>query len=408
LFKATAVRKIDLNNFHVATNGMVRDINSRIMLNLVRKHQPVSRADLTRYSGLQRSTVSVITEQLLSKRWLKEGAVGDLPRGRKPTFLHLNAERCGAVGVAVQHDITMLGLATLDSQFIAQETIPTGKDPDEFISRVSRRIIDLMRSRPQMTYGGVGISLPGRVDISTGRLIFAPSLTWNNLDLRTPIEAATGLPVQLENAANACALAEAGSGKYTDHVNNLLAVVVSQGIGVGIILHGQLVRGAGGMAGEFGHVAQMLHGPRCRCGNEGCWEVLANNVAAVRYYTDEVTARNGQGSRRNAAQLSFNDILRLAEKGDIKASKALNRMAYHLGEGLAMLVAGLAPEFIVVVGEVTRAWTVVEPVINEVLKRRQLGGRCTRILPSDPETQPRLRGAVALVLQKYFSAPPVS
>ena len=83
------MQKIDLNNFHVATNGMVRDINSSIVLNLVRKPQPVSRADLMRYSGMQRRTVSVITEQLLSKRWLKEGALGDLPRGRKPTFLHL-------------------------------------------------------------------------------------------------------------------------------------------------------------------------------------------------------------------------------------------------------------------------------------------------------------------------------
>ena len=361
-----------------------------------------------RYSGLQRSTVSVITEQLLSERWLKEGAVGDLPRGRKPTFLHLNAEHYGAVGVAVQHDMTALGLTTLDGQFIAQETMPTGKNPEEFISRLNCQIIDLMRSQPQMAYGGIGISLPGRVDILTGRLIFAPSLTWNNLDLRTPIEAATGLPVQLENAANACALAEAESGRFTGHVNNLLAVVVSQGIGVGIILNGQLVRGAGGMAGEFGHIAQMLHGPRCRCGNEGCWEVLANNPAAVRYYAEEVAARNGKGSKKGVAELSFNDILQLSEKGDIKARNALKRMACHLGEGLAMLVAGLAPEFIVVVGEVTRAWTVVEPVINGVLKRRQWGGSYTRILPSDPETQPRLRGAVALVLQKYFSAPPVS
>ena len=77
------MRKIDLNSIRMATNGTVRDINSRVMLNLVRKHQPVSRADLMRYSGLQRSTVSVITEQLLSERWLKEGAMGDLPRGRK-------------------------------------------------------------------------------------------------------------------------------------------------------------------------------------------------------------------------------------------------------------------------------------------------------------------------------------
>ena len=403
------MRKIDLSNFHVATNGTVRDINSRIVLSLVRKHQPVSRADLMRYSGLQRSTVSVITEQLLSERWLKEGAVGNLPRGRKPTFLHLNAERCGAVGVAVQHDMTALALTNLDGQFIAEETIPTDKDPDEFISRMSHRIVELMRSHPQTTYEGIGISLPGRVDISTGRLIFAPSLNWNNLDLRTPIQTATGLPVQLENAANACALAEVWSGKYTDHVNNLLAVTVSQGIGVGIILNGQLFRGAGGMAGEFGHVAQMLHGPRCRCGNEGCWEVLANNVAAERYYAEAAAVRNGRnGSHSAKARVSFNDILNLAEMGDSKAGKALNRMAYHLGEGLAMLVAGLAPEFIVVVGEVTRAWNIVEPVLNEVLNRRQLGGSRTRILPSDPETQPRLRGAVALVLQKHFSAPSVS
>lgn len=397
-----------MNNFNAATNGTVRDINSRMILNLVRKHQPVSRADLMRYSGLQRSTVSVITGRLVSERWLKEGAVGHLPRGRKPTFLHLNAERCGAVGVAVQHDMTTLGLATMDGRFIAQETLPTGKNPDEFISRLNRRIIDLMRAHPQTTFEGIGISLPGRIDVSTGRLIFAPSLNWNNLDLRTPIKTATGLPVQLENAANACALAEAWSGKYTDQVNNFLAVVVSQGIGVGIILNGQLVRGAGGMAGEFGHVALMPHGPRCRCGNEGCWEVLANNPAAVRYYADETKARNAKGSRINAAQLSFDDILRLAEKGDAKARKALNRMTCHLGEGLAMLVAGLSPEFIVVVGEVTRAWNIAGPVIDEVLKRRQLGGRSTRILPSVSETQPRLRGAVALVLQNYFSTPPFS
>src|SRR5208282_2478810 len=96
---SVAMRKIDLNNFQVATNETVRDINSRIMLNLVRKHQPVSRADLMRHSGLQRSTVSAITERLLADRWLRKGAMGDLPRGRKPTYLHLNAARCGVVGV---------------------------------------------------------------------------------------------------------------------------------------------------------------------------------------------------------------------------------------------------------------------------------------------------------------------
>jgi predicted NBD/HSP70 family sugar kinase len=403
------VRRIDLNNFQVATNETVRDINSRVMLNLVRKHQPVSRADLTRYSGLQRSTVSAITERLISEQWLREGAVGDLPRGRKPTFLHLNAERCGIIGVDVQHDITTLAIATLNSEFLAQESVPTAKDPAEFISRLSRRIVDLMRAHPRNAYEGIGISVPGRVDTETGRLVFAPSLGWSELDLRTPIEAATGMPVLLENAANACALAEVWSGRHGDNISNLVAVTVSQGIGVGMILNGQLVRGAKGMAGEFGHVTQFPKGPRCRCGNNGCWEVLASSAAAVRYYSEATSVRKGEiGSKSAMAQLSFGDILRLVERGDAKAAKALNQMAQHLGEGLAMLVTGLAPNVLVVVGEVTRAWDIVGPVVTQAVRRRSFTHSATQIFPADSETQPRLRGTIALVLQKHFLAPSIA
>src|SRR5580693_8208523 len=103
------MRKIDLNNFQVATSETARDINSRIMLNLVRKHQPISRADLMRHSGLQRSTVSVITEQLIAERWLREGEVGLLPRGRRPTFLHLNENRAGVFGINIQPHTTDIG-----------------------------------------------------------------------------------------------------------------------------------------------------------------------------------------------------------------------------------------------------------------------------------------------------------
>jgi predicted transcriptional regulator len=92
------VRKINLNDFRVATSETARDINRHIVLNLIRKHQPVSRADLSRHSGLQRSTVSAIAGELISQRWVTEGAVSDLPRGRKPTFLHLNSQCAGIRG----------------------------------------------------------------------------------------------------------------------------------------------------------------------------------------------------------------------------------------------------------------------------------------------------------------------
>src|SRR5580704_13096257 len=137
------MRKIDLNHFQVATSETVRDINSRIVLNLVRKHQPLSRADLMRFSGLQRSTVSAIAERLIADHWLKEGALGDLPRGRKPTFLHLNADRCGVIGVDVQPATTTLAVASMDARLVAQESVPTPNDPAEFISRLARRVKDL-------------------------------------------------------------------------------------------------------------------------------------------------------------------------------------------------------------------------------------------------------------------------
>lgn len=402
------MRKINLHDFQVATSETVRDVNSRIMLNLVRKHQPVSRADLTRYSGLQRSTVSAITGQLIANRWLKEGAVGHLPRGRKPTFLHLNHERCGVVGVDIQPAITTLAVAGMDGQFLAQAFMPTTKDPVKFISRLSRRISDLTQTHPRHPYEGVGISLPGRIDSSRQRLIFAPTLGWTGLDFKTQLEDALGLSVELENAAKACALAELWSGQHMDGVRNLVVVTVSDDIGVGMILDGQLVRGADGMAGEFAHVPLMPGGPKCRCGNSGCWEALASNAAAVRYYTESFAHSGRVASRGKLSRLTFSDILCLAERGDFLAGKALNQMAHHLGEGIAMLVTGLAPDRLLVVGEVTRAWAKVGLVAAEAIKRRSAFMRITtRILPADPKTKSRLRGAMALVLQKHFDAPAI-
>lgn len=403
------MRKIDLNNFQVATNETVRDINSRIMLNLVRRHQPVSRADLMRRSGLQRSTVSTITARLLSNQWLKEGAVGDLPRGRKPTFLVLNSNHCGVIGVDVQPETTTLAAASLDSRLVALESMATAKEPAEFIARLGRRCRDLVRAYPRPSYEGIGISLPARIDPLTQRLIFAPTLGWKDLELKAPLEAATGLEVSLENAANACALAELWSGRHTEHVSNLVAVTVSDSIGVGLVMNGQLVRGAGGVAGEFGHVSQAPEGLKCRCGNRGCWELLASNAAAVRYYAEFRQAHKGDiGSKSDMARVTFADLLRLVAIDDPLARKALHKMAHHLGNGIAMLVSGLAPDLLMVFGEITRVWDRVGPVVQETVRTKCFTGAPTQILAADPAQQSRLCGTIALVLQKHFGAPVIA
>jgi predicted NBD/HSP70 family sugar kinase len=402
------MRKIDLNNFRVASSETARDINRRIVLNLVRKHQPISRASLARRSGMQRSTVSAITEQLISEHWVVEGATGRLPRGRRPTFLHLNPDRAGIIGVDVHPGSTTLAVSTMDMRIVAHESIPTGRDPADFIERLGRRIKDLICAHPKRSYEGIGLSLPGRVDLKSHRLAFAPNLSWTNVDFKTPLEKLTGVPVEVENAANACALAELWSGRHGESVSNIVTVTVSEGIGVGIVMNGQLLRGSHGVTGEFGHVSFDTDGPLCRCGNRGCWEVMASNTAAIRYYAENACSRKGEaGTKSDMSSVQFTDLLRLAEQGDVKAGKALEQMAHYLGVGLAVLVTGLAPDVLVVVGEVTREWNRLGPIVDTVVQQRSFTHAPTRILATDPENLPRLRGAIALVAQRHFTLPQI-
>jgi predicted transcriptional regulator len=134
------VRRIDLSNFQVATSETARDINRRIVLNLIRTHQPISRADLARHSGLQRSTVSVIAEQLIRDRWITEGANGHTPRGRRPQLLHLNKERVGIIGINIRPITTTLALADLDANFLAQDSLATPPDPRQFVAELVPRV----------------------------------------------------------------------------------------------------------------------------------------------------------------------------------------------------------------------------------------------------------------------------
>ena len=402
------MRRIDLSNFQVATSETARDINRRIVLNLIRTHQPISRADLARHSGLQRSTVSVIAEQLIKERWITEGANGHTARGRRPTFLHLNKERVGIIGINVRPITTTLALADLDANFLAQDSLPTPADPKQFVAELVPRVRKLIEARPELTCEGIGVSLPGRVDLTSKKLVFAPNLGWRDFDLKTPLERATKLPVELENAANSCALTEICFGRRAEGLRNLVVVTVSEGIGCGLILNHQLVQGSTGTAGEFGHAALVQDGLECSCGNRGCWEMYASNSAAVRYYSQASSTSRGRRSNTLEKTISFEHLLRLAEQGDGKATDALRQMANYLGRGIAPLVAGLAPDMIVIVGEVTRAWHQVGPIIKETVRQHSFTRAETQIVPSDPITQPRLRGTIALVLLKHFGAPAIA
>ncbi len=379
----------------VATSEVVRDINKRIVLNLIRTRQPLSRADLARISGLQRSTISLIVEELLQDNWVLEGPTGRLPRGRRPTFLRLNDERV-IIGVDIRPTQITVALADVNGKFASQEVMATPADPKAAVSELIERIQRLLASCHDKKVEGIGVSLPGRVERVSERLVFAPNLKWPEFDIREPIAQATGLEVELENAANACVLAAV----WFDHVEsrNMVVVTVSEGIGTGILVNGRLARGLSGMAGEFGHVPLDPNGPVCSCGSRGCWEVFGSNRAALRYYFE---------SSAQAPGLAFPDLLTLADQGDGRAAAALEKMAQYLGRGMRMIVAGLDPEQILVVGDLTHAWPRFGPVIQAEVQAQVLpGASAPRLVPVHGHGMARLRGTVALVLQKHFASAP--
>jgi predicted NBD/HSP70 family sugar kinase len=375
-----------------ASSEVVRDINRRLVLNLIRTRQPISRADLARLSGLQRSTISLIVEQLIGENWVLEGPTGRLPRGRRPTFLRLNDERV-IIGVDIRPTQTTVAVADANGKFNSQHVIVTTPDAEATLSNLIPSIQHIIESCAGKKIEGIGVSLPGRFNHESERLVFAPNLKWRDVDLKQRLMAATGLEVELENAANACVLAAVWF-EPSEHSRNMVVVTVSEGIGTGILANGQLVRGRTGMAGEFGHVPLDPAGPACGCGGRGCWEVFASNRAALRYYFESGASPQG---------LSFSDLLSLADQGDTHAAEALDRMARYLGRGMRMLVAGVDPDRIVVVGELTRSWARFGPLIQSEVDAQVLpGGTRPLLVPAHEDGMARLRGTIALVLQKDF------
>ena len=392
------MRQVNLNQPAAASSETARHINRRIVLNLIRNRQPISRADVARLSGLQRSTVSLITEELIADKWVVEGPTGRLPRGRRPTFLQLNDRRM-VICVDIRPSCTTIGVGDVNGKFTPLDSLATPADPTVAVKELARRIRSLMKSHSRMQFEGIGVSMPGRIDLSTHRLVFAPNLKWPVTDLKGPLEREIGLEVELENAANACALSAMWF-EQSAEIRDLAVITVSEGIGAGIIAHGQLITGRRGMAGEFGHVPLEPGGPLCSCGNRGCWEVLASNRAAMRYYFES----RGQDTPPDTNSMTFHELLTLADQGDILATRALTRMALQLGRGTRMIVAGLAPEAITFIGEFTAAWNRFRPVIEAEVQAQSISAEPPTLLAGQDGAIARIRGTIALVLQKHFGA----
>lgn len=408
------MRKINTQDFRVATRTTSREINRRIALNLVREHQPISRADLARLMSVTRGTISLLVGELIAKGLIYEGATGEASRGRKPTFLHLKTQDRFVVAVDVRLSRTYLMLSDFGGQQLALDTFATQSSPSRLIEDLAERVLRLIENHGvKSRCEGIGLVVPGVVDQHTGRILNAPTLGWRDVDIAAALAAKTRLPVHVENAAKACALAQMWAGNRGPAAPHSFAhVSVSDGVGVGVVINGELVRGHGSMAGEFGHVPLDINGPPCLCGARGCWEAYVSNLATLARYFGRDLSKMTTPSSNGAGQNGFTigDLIARASSGDAGAITAIQATARYLGLGLAMVVNGLNPECVYIGGEITEAWSLMESTVRAALAERTLTESAARtpIKLAEPAEYPRLRGALALVAAPLFAAPRIA
>ena len=400
------MRRINTAAFRIAKRETFREINRQIALNLIRARQPVSRAELAQVMGVRRGAVSRLVDELLDSGLVFEGAKGESRGGRKPMQLYVETRRRCAVAVDVGATRTLVQATDLLGYPLTEVTgFRTPPRPGALVRELVRRIGRLLAGHKGIgKCAGIGVAVSGLVDLQSGWR-FSPTLGWRDVDLAGPLRTATRLPVLVENSCKACVLAQVWKVRGEPPVDGPVAFVnVSDGVGVGIAVDGKLLRGSHNFAGEYGHVSLDPKGPRCSCGQKGCFEAFASKRALIARYLRSDLSWPASGRTRG---VSVEHVLVRARAGESRAVRALRETSRQIGRGLALIIKTVDPRRIYVGGEITASWDLVWPGVREELMEQSLvRDRATaEILTVALGEHPRLRGAAALVGTPAFAAP---
>lgn len=403
------MRRIDIDGFVRATRSTSRDINRRIILNLVRENEPVSRAELARRMGIGRGMVTSLVAELIDSGDIYSGSTVAAPRGRRPEMLFLRTRDRYAVAVDVRLTRTYLMLSDFGGRPVAMDSFETIVDPPALADELGRRIAALLVSHEARDLcEGVGLVVPGMVEKRTGTVLRAPQLDWQDVRIQEEVARVTGLPVHIENAPIACALARMWMDRGEFRApQNFVYVTVSDGVGAAIVARGEVLRGSSDAAGEFGHVSIDARGPECMCGSRGCLEAHTSNLATIaRYLGHDFSPRYARDAVTSSG-VTIEDVIERRRNGDDRADHALSETSRFLAEGIAGIVNSVDPGVIFVGGEVTGAWDLFGPAIAAAIERRGLTPQAkqTIVIPEAPDSHPRLHGATALVTARAFAAP---
>ncbi len=356
-------------------------MNMALILNRLRRHAPISRAGLATVTGLNKATISTMVRTLLEHRLLHEIGVNTPTSevGRPGINLELNPDAGYLIGLEIGVGFISLIVTDFATRIVARRYEST-VDLDTSAAILDRTLALLRDAlqqyrQPDRPIFGIGVGVPGLVDTTTGTLLFAPNLGWENVDLYALLTREFPVPVHVANEANMAAFGESYFGDEQES-SFLLYVSTGVGLGGGIVVDGQLLSGATGFAGEFGHMTVVPDGLPCNCGNAGCWETVATQQAVFR--SIQAAARAGRKTVLTGIvsgdwkRLTIPAVVSAAQDGDAVAREALEETAHWLGIGIANLVNVINPRHVILGGPLSQAHAFLLPVIRATAARHAL------------------------------------
>jgi N-acetylglucosamine repressor len=381
------------------SRSLSRDLNASLLIEMVRRFGPISRAELSRQSQISAPTVSAIVSQLLERGTFSEVALAPSSGGRPPVLLQLNPKAGYVVGIKLRGDGLTTVVCDLDARVVATDEAPAALvgDPAAAVTAIEqatrRALRDAGVARAKVL--GVGIGLSGVIDSLRGICQFSHLLRWQEVELAAPLQRRLRLPVWVDNDVNTLAIAEKWAGDGIA-ARNFITLSVGRGLGLGIVIDRAVYRGAVGGAGEFGHMILDPAGPECECGRAGCLEAFVGERALL--------ARVGT---RLGREVSREDLITLAAAGDEMAVETLTDASSVLGLALANVVTLLNPELVIICGEGTELGAPFLDLVVESIRESVFAGlgKQVEVKVQQWGNDAWAVGAATLVLRESFALP---
>lgn len=383
---------------------LIRAINRSAVLHSIMRFGPISRTDVAEHTGLSAATVSGITADLIHSGLIFEKEAGDSSGGRRPILLALNPRGGYVVGLKLAAENISGALLDLEASVVATSVATFDKhSPEDAIRTLTDVVEGLLQEGgvDQEQLHGVGVGLAGIVDAEQGILRYSPIFGWHDFNLKDALQDQLSVPVFIDNDVNTLTLTEKwfGAGQGVDH---FLTVTIGRGVGLGIVINGQLYHGSHGGAGEFGHTVIDPKGALCDCGKRGCLETLVSDPALMR-----MAAEAHASGEMPVLVGDMSELVSLAVQGEQAARDIFIIAAESLAQGLANLVSVLCPQVIIISGEGIRAGDLIFEPMRAALPRYIMPGLMdlVEIRIDDWDDHAWARGAGGIVLRELFESP---